>query len=92
MYLIKFIDPMTDLAVEARSTSLDEAVVLIKKAKDELYYKGNQLSLSGEEDEPTDELASESSDLTEDKNNTFNKVFDEDDDYQEYYDNFFWYP
>jgi hypothetical protein len=40
MYQIRYLDPITGAVVEAQSRTLEEAVASIKKAKDNLYFKG----------------------------------------------------
>lgn len=91
MFYIKFKDPITDLVVESRSASLAEAVSLIQKARDDLYYKGNQTSLEGSTE--SDDEKSNESDHTEEEG-TMNQSAQDDHDQEEYdrYNNFFWYP
>lgn len=98
MYYIKFKDPITDLVVESRSASLAEAVALIQKARDDLYYKGNQTSLEGAA-EADDEISNES-DHTKEENMTSQSIpCESHENHEEYedaeydhYNNFFWYP
>lgn len=40
MYQIKFIDPMTGTVLTTQAESLNDAVIAIKTAKDNLYYRG----------------------------------------------------
>lgn len=40
MYQIRYLDPITGAVLEAQSHALEEAVAAIKKAKDNLYFKG----------------------------------------------------
>lgn len=46
MYQIRYLDPITGTVLESQSHSLEEAVASIKKAKDNLYFKGYPSSSS----------------------------------------------
>jgi hypothetical protein len=46
MYQIRYLDPITGTVLESQSSSLEEAVSSIKKAKDNLYFKGYPSSSS----------------------------------------------
>lgn len=84
MYYIKFSDPMTGMCLEVEADRLEEAVTLLKKAKDNLYFKG----YPGVESEKT------ASDCSDEQNVAQTVHLDDDhlfDDYQSNYEDT-WYP
>lgn len=83
MYQIRYKDPMTGTILEAQAHSLDEAAVAIKKAKDDLYYRGHSLQKDEpvpQEDAPSQEDANLCEDeSSDDKDQTEDDMDDPDD-------------
>jgi hypothetical protein len=59
MYQIRYLDPITGTVLEAQSHVLEEAISSIKKAKDNLYFKGYPSTLDTVDSTKNSDLAPE---------------------------------
>lgn len=80
MYQIRYTDPMTGMVLESSSSNIDEAVAAIKKAKDNLYFKGYHSQEDPKIDSSTEDVAQSAGIIDEDFDSSFSNPED------------FWFP